>query len=334
MQRILQSILLLLPLLLLGGCKEKPKQEKVASISANDFAARYKLRELTPDSRGAYGFESGGKTLYFYPGLQVATYEGRVYSLLHAPWLEQDGLRIPKNIIGQLPQDFLKGLPAITGRMAVIIDPGHGGKDSGCQFNGLDEKDITLDVAQRMRGDMQKRNIDVQLSRDKDVFLTLEERSKIANANPGAIFVSVHVNANANTSAKGVETFYIADRISDSARGKKAANRYSIAGPGGKLSGNQELQAAMGLSIKYRRESEALAKLIQEELVMSSGQSNRGVKQENFAVLRESFFGPAVLVEIGFLSHPGTRKLLANPAYRQRLAEAVSQGIRRYMGTR
>lgn len=321
----------LLPLLFLTGCPNNTKKQDIASVSANEFAARYKLRELVPDARGAYGFEAGGKVLFFYPGLSVATYEGRVYSLLHAPWLASDGLRIPLGIVGQLPQEVVQGpsepeRPA--GRMAVIVDAGHGGKDDGCSSGSLKEKDITLDLARRIRQDMERKNVSVKLTRDGDIYLTLDERSRIANANPGAIFLSVHVNANQNPSAQGVETFFLADRISDAARGKKAAAQYDLAG----LSGSREVQAAANMSSRYRQESERLASCIQQELVAASGQSNRGVKQENFAVLRESFFGPAVLVEVGFVSNPRTKQLLASPAYRQTLAEAIAKGVRRYMG--
>ncbi len=321
----------LLPLLLLSGCGDETKKPDIASVSANDFAARFKLRELAPDSRGGYGFESGGKILFLYPGLSVATYEGRVFSLLHAPFLAEDGLRIPLGIVGQLPSEIVQGTASPTppsgGRMAVIIDAGHGGKDDGCNGGGLKEKDITLDIARRIRADMEKKNVPAKLTRDSDVYLTLDQRSQIANASPGAVFLSVHVNANANSQAQGVESYFIADRISDSARGKKAAAQYEIAG----LSGSREVQTAANISSKYRRESEALANCIQQELVAASGQTSRGVKQENFAVLRETFFGPAVLIEVGFVSNPRTRQLLASPAYRQTLAEAIAQGVRRYM---
>lgn len=322
-------------LLLSGGCGEGKRPPSGKCLTAAEFARMFYLKEIPADGKGGYGFDADGARLLFYPGLCFVSFDGKVYSLPYPPQLCAQGLLIPEEDLKALPQEIRDRAAGVSMRKAsVIIDAGHGGHDTGARGGGLNEKDITLDISRRLKATLANSGVPGSLTRNNDVYLTLEERARIANSQPGALFVSVHVNANGSPVAQGVETYFIADRITDGARAKLAADKYDLAKSGAKMNRQEEVQAARNMSAKYRLESEKLAKCVQAELAASSGQTNRGVRQENFAVLRGSFFGPAILIEVGFVSHPQTRARLATPAYRQMLAESIGRGVQRYLSSR
>lgn len=99
--------------------------------------------------------------------------------------------------------------PVQAGRFDhVVIDPGHGGKDGGSKWYGVTEKNLTLDLAKRIKAALEKEKMKVTLTRSTDVFVELVDRAEVANKKPGSVFVSVHFNAHRDRSIKGIETFY------------------------------------------------------------------------------------------------------------------------------
>lgn len=208
----------------------------------------------------------------------------------------------------------------VSGR-TVILDPGHGGNDQGTAHFGLREKDISLDLAQRVAGQLRARGVNVVMTRTSDVFVPLPERSVIANRHPNAVFVSIHVNAAADKpQVTGVETFVLTRELSDAERGRAIAARYRDGSGGGG-------QALANLAERARARGPDLAATLQRSLCGRLGERDRGVKQGNLAVLRETYFGPAVLVEAGFLTNPETARRMAGDDWRRRASEALSEGI-------
>ena len=220
-------------------------------------------------------------------------------------------------------------LPAAPPRLSVagrtvILDAGHGGKDVGAGWSGLWEKDITLDLALRTAAVLQARGVNVLFTRLTDVFVPLPERSAFANRHPDAAFVSIHVNASErNAAAAGVETFVLAATRNDAERGREAAGKYRVRGDGPGRSG----EILTSLAARCRRRGEILAGFIQRRLADRLAAPNRGVKSADFAVLRETYFCSAVLVEVGFISHPPTAAAMRTGEWRQRTAEALGEGI-------
>jgi N-acetylmuramoyl-L-alanine amidase len=217
----------------------------------------------------------------------------------------------------------------------IVIDPGHGGKDPGAIGNdGLKEKEVTLDVAQRLARLLEERGVNVVLTRDSDKFISLWRRSQIANTNKASFFISIHVNSARAKMAKGLEVYYLSEATDDSARALEAAENASLdleessfeqEGP------SADLEATLWdmLYSENRIESKELAFSICEAIEPKIGMTNRGVKSARFYVLKGTKM-PAVLIELGFISNREEETRLANTYYRQELAEAVANGILSY----
>jgi len=218
------------------------------------------------------------------------------------------------------------------GARRVVIDPGHGGHDPGTIGpRGLQEKDLVLDVALRLER-LVRRELatEVILTRSTDVFIPLEERTAIANSKGADIFVSIHANAARNSKARGIETYILSFARSPHAEAVAAReNAISTA----TLKDLQNLVKAITLNSKID-ESRDLAHSIQENLVSAvreeHGVPDRGVHTAPFYVLIGANM-PAVLAELGFVSHPEDEKRLRTPEYREVLARSLLQGLRSYL---
>jgi N-acetylmuramoyl-L-alanine amidase len=234
------------------------------------------------------------------------------------------------------PSSNLKGGYSLArqlglGASRIVIDAGHGGHDPGAIFGAKTEAEITLDVALRLEQLLTKQpGIEVVLTRRTDVFIPLQERTAIANRENADLFVSIHVNASENRSARGVET-YLLDFASNAEAEAIAAreNASSVM----TMSYLNELVKKITMTTKAD-ESRDLATHVQTSLVRRLKGANPvlrdlGVKRAPFVVLIGASM-PSILVEVAFITHRQEGRLLATPAYRQRLAESISDGVRRY----
>ncbi len=174
----------------------------------------------------------------------------------------------------------------------IIVDPGHGGFDPGaCGPSGLTEKEVNLDIALKIKDNLHNSGYNVMLTREKDEFISLKERVQIANEAGGLVFVSIHNNSSCRNYSEGTETF---------------------------LAPNRDGKCLL------------LAQLMQEELLAELNLVDRGVKKDNFYVIKYTDM-PAILVEIAFLSNPHEEALLENELFRQKAAEAVGRAIINYL---
>lgn len=179
----------------------------------------------------------------------------------------------------------------------VVIDAGHGGNDPGAQYPGIDEKDLNLDVARLLRNELQRQGYSVEMTRATDVFIPLEDRTSFARRLRADIFVAIHANAARDGMVSGTEIYF-------------------PEGGGRRVESSRRL----GDSINRRLQPEAIG-------------PDRGVKPAYFTVLRTSSC-PAVLVEVGFLSHRSSRVLLGTDSYRRDVAHGIALGIDDYFSTR
>ena len=215
----------------------------------------------------------------------------------------------------------------------IVIDPGHGGHDTGTVGrNGLMEKDLVLDVALNLKKSLEERlGAQVLMTRSDDRFISLEERTAIANRHKADLFVSIHANASTSRSTSGVETYYLnfartaADR--EIAARENATTLMSI----GEL---QNLVRKIAMADKAT-ESRELAALMQRSLFSGSRvifpkSRNRGVRSAPFVVLIGAEM-PAVLVEVAFISNPRDEKALKKENSQQVLAQALLTGIEGYL---
>ncbi|RFC52343.1 MAG: N-acetylmuramoyl-L-alanine amidase [Verrucomicrobia bacterium] len=177
---------------------------------------------------------------------------------------------------------------AMAGKFTrVVIDPGHGGYDNGGMIGVLYEKHLALDVSFRLKEYLAKKGVKSVMTRSRDNFLPLEDRSAIANKIKGSIFVSIHFNWVSYGGPSGTETFY------------------------------------------FSPTSAPLATAVQTSIATALGTPNRGVKFARYKVIRSATV-PAALVEGGFISTAKERSKILDPRYRQRLAEAIGNGILQY----
>jgi N-acetylmuramoyl-L-alanine amidase len=213
----------------------------------------------------------------------------------------------------------------------IVIDPGHGGHDPGAQVKGLDEADLTLDIALRLEQLLQKEpGLQVVLTRRENVSVPLEERTAIANREEADLFLSIHANASRSPSARGVETYFLSFASSPEAEAVAARENSANAGEMRQL---PDIIKAIALNNKLD-ESRDLAGMVQEALVTRLQRSNRnvrnlGVKKAPFVVLIGAAM-PSVLAEVSFLTNRQELALLKNPTYKQRIAEALHAAVMRY----
>ena len=223
----------------------------------------------------------------------------------------------------------------------IAIDAGHGGKDPGAiSKSGLKEKTITLDIAKRLAVLVKERlGCDVIMTRDRDVFIELDQRPFIAKSKNADLFVSIHVNANRKRKARGIETYIQSFRASDrDAMATAAFENATSTKTLGQL--DTELGKILkGLSNQNKEdESVELAGYVQQSLVNSvkpvKGRVvNLGVKRAFFYVLVNTNM-PSILAEVGFISNPEEEKLLKTDAYRQKLAESLFEGVKKFVKSR
>ena len=223
--------------------------------------------------------------------------------------------------------------PEITGKRVVIIDPGHGGKDPGAIGpTGLKEKEVTLRIALYLGKLLKNAGIPTYLTRSKDEFVYLEDRTNFANQKNGFVFVSLHANSvlKHRPTAAGIETFLLSSKyIGASARDvADRENRASRAHPEldtdlAKIIADLEESA----NIKY---SFDFADIIQKRLVEHLKLENRGIKQAPFVVLKGANMA-AVIVEVGFISNPKEEKLLKTNKFRENAAQALFEAIKYYI---
>ena len=213
----------------------------------------------------------------------------------------------------------------------IVIDPGHGGRDPGARSRGLSEASLVLDVALRLEKLLQKDpGVEVILTRRTDVFIPLEERTAIANREGADLFLSIHANASRNARARGIETYFL--NFASNPEAEQVAARENSAS-GRTMHNLPDIVKAIALNNKLD-ESRDFATLVQRAMVEHLTKSKRavrdlGVKQAPFVVLIGAGM-PSVLAEISFVTHSVENRLLKTASYRQQIAEALYQGIRRY----
>ncbi len=232
--------------------------------------------------------------------------------------------------------------PAATAAPTIVVDPGHGGTETGAVGpGGLQEKEATLEIARRLAATLPRvlpcRTV---LTRDTDLLISLDDRTSIANHEKADLFLSIHANSSRAASARGSETYYLSLEASDKIA-QEVAKQENQAGSGaatpapGEGSGSPDLDFILWdlAQSAHLKESSELAEAIQVELNGVSDTGNRGVKQAPFRVLVGATM-PAVLVEVAFISNAEEEKKLKSPEFQQAVADAVARAVARFFGKR
>jgi N-acetylmuramoyl-L-alanine amidase len=215
----------------------------------------------------------------------------------------------------------------------VVIDPGHGGENLGSVGpTGYTEKQANLEISRRLKDRLEKAGLEVFLTRNEDVFLTLERRTEIANTVEADIFISMHANGYRGGEARGFEVYFLSPAMTESERAVAATeNRgadlstYIASGSGDEVAFIL-WDAAQN---EFIVESSDLAQFVNEEMSLRLDIPNRGVKQADFVVLTGAYL-PAVLVETAFITNSTEEQLLRDEAFQRMVAEAVTAGVLRF----
>ena len=199
----------------------------------------------------------------------------------------------------QLDQRKNQNISLIVQPVLIMLDPGHGGHDAGTQSISkprYQEKSLNLATAQFVKTYLLQKGYKVMMTRETDVFVSLEKRAQLANQKKPTLFVSIHFNAAPSINAKGVEVFYY-----ESKEKKERTTK-----------------------------SKKLAQALLKQVLAHTQAKSRGVKQGNYAVIRETNI-PAVLIEGGFVTNEEELKQLKDPIYLKRLAWGITRGIEEYL---
>lgn len=213
----------------------------------------------------------------------------------------------------------------------IVIDAGHGGYDNGTVGpSGLMEKDLVLDISLKLKTLIEEKlGGEVILTREDDSFIPLERRTELANLSQADLFVSIHANSSRDRAVRGVETFFL--DFTSSPNSEEVAARENASSQK-TIFELQDLVRRIALREKID-ESREFAQIIQKAVVKQIQKNpqttNRGVKQAPFIVLIGAQM-PSILTEVSFLSNPSDEKLLKSPNYRQKMAQAICNGIEDY----
>jgi N-acetylmuramoyl-L-alanine amidase len=214
-------------------------------------------------------------------------------------------------------------------RLKVMVDPGHGGDDWGARGpKGLKEKAAALEIGKAVALKLEEAGFEAAFTRDDDTFIPLWDRAKAANAQGADLFISLHLNAARAKAARGSEVFFLSLGKGDDEEVVATENAGAGAAPG---SADNVVASILDdlAQTAFLQDSERLAVAIQSQLNLLARIKERGVKQAPFIVLRGAAM-PAVLVEVAFISNPKEEEKLKDAAFRAKVADAITLGVRRY----
>lgn len=254
-------------------------------------------------------------------GLAALALNGAVSPLAHA-----HGLPRPKKQNG--PQGARK-------RFLVMLDPGHGGIDSGAiGHTGSLEKHVVLEIARNVRAQLDRHGIDARLTRDSDVFIPLYDRVEIAHRHGADLFMSIHADGFTCPSACGASVFALSNKGASSAMAKYLSNSENaaddLAGPN-VIKKDRYLQKILFdlEQTETIKESLALGSHLIQHIAPIHHLHAKNTEQAAFVVLKSPYI-PSVLVETSFITNPEEERLLGTPAFRNKIATAITQGIVSY----
>lgn len=240
----------------------------------------------------------------------------------------------------EIKKPFKPKIPSKKERIGfIIVDAGHGGKDPGAiGKGGLKEKTVTLQLSKKVEALLKKRleNTKIKATRSTDRFIELAERAEIANRelkkDTNGIFLSIHVNASISSRISGFETYFLSQNPTNEEARKTAALENNVVilenqGSGRKKYEDVDYVEALMMTTQIQKESSLLASAVQRSIDKRISEfKSRGVHKADFFVLRGALM-PAVLVEVGFITHQKEIKFLKSDEYQDKLAEGIVDGV-------
>ncbi len=331
----LKSIIFLSLFLFAAGCAHPPSREFAGNeADLEELCLRYAISWKFDSVTQVVTLSIGDIRAKALIGSDIVVLNDNKFTL-SAPLKKGRGFIIVPGDFKRKVIDSLLQSGAISNKnfREIVLDPGHGGKDPGARGKlGTEEKTIVLDIAQRLRRNLEKNGIKIIMTRTQDDFISLEKRTEIASQSRADLFVSIHANASRFKNARGMEIYYLreldfTEKNEDQVKENKKDlfKLYSI-----ERNSSDVENIVSDLMYNYKRsESQALASFVTKKTSGTMNALNRGSKTAGFFVLRNTLI-PAILVEVGFLSNSNEERLLKSPTYRQKIADGLSRSILEY----
>jgi N-acetylmuramoyl-L-alanine amidase len=315
----LAPALLMLAACFASGSVRQPRAftwDRTPYVSFSELARVYRLRAFAGDTPESPGL-AGSRRMVFQAGSRRLLMDGV------AVWMHQPLTRVrgrwaveQTDVTGLIDPLLRPGLHlSDAGMRRVLIDPGHGGVDSGTTGFGLEEKTLALEVARRVKDRLEALGFETRLTRDTDAAVSLEDRCAQALAWPADVMISIHFNSSPDTRARGVET-------------------YVLSRPGYASTNSRDQRPSNGLSAhpgtRYDGASAVLGFYIQRKTTDRAAAEDRGLRHARFVVIRDAPC-PTALVECGFLSNSEEARGFKQSARLDALADGVAIGAGQYL---
>ena len=341
---------LVILILLIAGCASVPVKENIPSYNLNGttYFALIPLCELKgislkydPYSRTA-NLLKDNHSIDLMVSDNLILVDKRAVLLDHPVDIHQGAIVVPAKFKAQVLDTLFKPAKPVSSRRKsslfaiikkVVVDPGHGGHDPGAiGRTGLREKDVNLDISKRLANRLRADGIEVVMTRNTDKFIPLGTRVNIANNSKADFFISIHSNASRTKSLHGFEVYYVSSSVNDSTRAAYSAKNLHLNLDNSCFFGQSQNLKAILWDMIYtynRAESIELSRLICRSAVDNLNVKALGVKDARFQVLRGARM-PAILIEVGFLSHIKEEQLLKDGSYREKLSQSIMEGLCNY----
>ncbi len=323
----------------LSGCVSAPYYATADQESLSVLCRKANLSLVYDDITRSVQVTKNSKRIYALVGSDVVSAGTEKISLSTSVKFWNGAVYVPEDFrakaLCHLDKQFCVG-KRVKRRSGfrVVIDPGHGGKDSGALgAYGLKEKDIVLDIARRLEVMLDRKGYDVKMTRRSDKFLSLEKRTNEASRWHADLFVSIHANASESSRAAGFEV-WAPRRLDehDFSEDVRKKNHQLLFQHWNMQERNRHLEKTLE-DMLYQYKHVKSLKLASTISKGSSGKilsKNRGVKQSGFFVLRNTLV-PSVLVEVGFISNRKEARQLKKSSYRQKIAEMLAESVQKYI---
>lgn len=312
----------------LAGCETVPTTPG-AVTDLKVLCEQYNVQWYVDNVSQVVSLRAAGREAKALVGSNVVVLDGEKIYLTDSLRRERGTVIVPRDFNTKVIQRLVNAAVARTG-YHIVVDAGHGGKDPGCKGRtGTEEKDITLDIARRLKQNLQIRGFKVTMTRDSDVFISLEQRTEIATRAKADLFVSIHANSSPSRNVDGIEVYALRDLEGSEKRDpQRLKNQRLMCRSLTMQSGNMNLEAIVAeLLYNYKiSESQLLASYVNKGTSLGAQVASRGVKRAGFHVLRNTLI-PAVLVEVGFLTNSQEEMMLRQADYRQKIADGITASL-------
>jgi N-acetylmuramoyl-L-alanine amidase len=294
-------------------------------VYVGDFCKKHNLQYDFDTLDDVVKIFSKEKDIRLILNSNIVYFNGSTFSLAGSPKYINGKLFVPRDLEAKVFSKepvFYKSIFTIH---TVVIDPGHGGNDPGAiSCRGMKEKDLNLKIAKYLKEELEARGFKVILTRDRDVFISLQGRVNVAKRNKADVFISIHGNSNRSKRLRGAEMYYLSpNRFNSQERALKLTKEENFCA--GRI--NPDAEAILWDLLLTKNYS--LSVELSHSLYFSfrnMGFSVRPPKKAPFYVLRLAYV-PSVLVETGYLSNKYEEKWLRKESYQRQIAEAIALAV-------